>query len=52
MNLSTSVGKITEATKNLKLVTNRLEIEAKKEKYTTLDTKRIIIPLCFLYFYI
>ncbi len=51
MKLSTSMRQIKEATKNLKIGTNQLEIEAKEEDCTILDVKEIISFLRSLHIY-
>lgn len=38
--------------KSLKIITNGLKIEVKKEDYTTIDTKSIIFFLQIFYIYI
>lgn len=38
--------------KSLKIITNGLKIEVKKEDYTTIDTKSIIFFLQVFYIYI
>ncbi len=51
MKLSTSVRHAREAAKSWKISTSSLEIEAKKEDYTTEDARRIISLLWAFYMY-
>ncbi len=51
MKLSIRVKQTRRATKNLKLGTNELKIDAKEEDCTTLETKKIIYLLGLFHVY-
>ncbi len=51
MKLSTCLRQTEKATENLKLNTNRLEIEAKEKNCTTLDVEEIIFFFCLFHIY-
>ena len=52
MKLSTNIRQTKEITKNLKIGTNGLEIEANKKDYTIVDVKSIIFFLQAFHIYI